>query len=258
MAANAGREAVLSVTGLSKTFRSPRGADVVAVDDVSFEVAAGSCFGLVGESGSGKSTVASLVMGMIRPDAGRIILQGEDITGLRGARARRVFDCAQMVFQNPVGSFDPRHTLGCGVSEGLRNRGVAKKAAEARACEVMGRCGLAPELFDRFPHQVSGGQCQRAAIARALVREPALLICDEATSALDVTVQSQIVDLLEGIRRETGMAQLIICHDMALVQRMCDAVAVMCAGRIVEIGPVQQVIQQPRHDYTRSLIEAVL
>ncbi len=224
MGANADRAPVLSVRGLSKTFRSVRGADVAAVDDVTFDVAAGSCFGLVGESGSGKSTVASLVMGI----------------------------------QNPVGSFDPRHTLGCGVAEGLRNRGMAKKPAEMRARALMQRCGLAPELFERFPHQVSGGQCQRAAIARALVCQPALLICDEATSALDVTVQSQIVELLEGIREETGMAQLIICHDMALVQRMCDTVAVMCAGRIVESGPADQIIAHPRHDYTKSLIEAVL
>ncbi len=258
MGANADRAPVLSVRGLSKTFRSVRGADVAAVDDVTFDVAAGSCFGLVGESGSGKSTVASLVMGMVRPDAGSIVLQGEDVAHLRGRRARLIFDRAQMVFQNPVGSFDPRHTLGCGVAEGLRNRGMAKKPAEMRARALMQRCGLAPELFERFPHQVSGGQCQRAAIARALVCQPALLICDEATSALDVTVQSQIVELLEGIREETGMAQLIICHDMALVQRMCDTVAVMCAGRIVESGPADQIIAHPRHDYTKSLIEAVL
>ena len=163
-----------------------------------------------------------------------------------------------MVFQDPSSSFDPRRTLGQSVTEGLRNAGASKGEALARAVELFERCGLARELLDRYPHQVSGGQCQRAAIARALAAQPALLIADEATSALDVTVQAQVVALLRELNAELGMAVLFICHDLALVQDFCDRVAVMREGRIVEVGLTDQVLSSPADSYTASLIASAL
>ena len=249
-------EPVLEVTDLTKRFERKGRADVVAVDGVSFCVNADECVGLVGGSGSGKSTIAQMVTRLVEPTSGKIVLCGRDVSHVRGAELRAMAKDVQMVFQNPASSFDPRRTLGEGVAESLRNMGMDKPAAKARACELLEQCGLYASMADRYPREVSGGQCQRAAIARALAPDAPLVVCDEATSALDVTVQAQIVNLLKRIRRERGLAMLFICHDLALVQGFCDRVLVMQEGRIVEEGLASEVLIRPRHPYTRLLLES--
>lgn len=248
----------LNVEHLSKTFHGRDGGDLRAVDDVSFDIAAGTCVGLVGESGSGKSTLANLILRFEEPDAGSIRLLGTDITRARGKQAREVYRHVQAVFQNPGQSFDPRRTLGDGIGEGLRNQGVSKREIRSRVEVLLERCGLSPEIAGRYPREVSGGQCQRAAIARALAMSPELLICDEATSALDVTVQQRIVGLLRDVQRQSGMSLLFISHDIALVSQVCERILVMKKGRLVERGSTAEVIGHPRDAYTRSLIDAVL
>ena len=249
---------VLKVDGLCKRFPRKGQPDVVAVSGVSLQVMPGECVGLVGGSGSGKSTVAQMVTRLTEPTEGTIILNGRDVTKARGSELRAMAHDVQMVFQNPVSSFDPRRTLGDGVAESLRNLGVDKKEAMRRAADLLVRCGLPASFVDRYPREVSGGQCQRVAIARALAPSPPLIILDEATSALDVTVQAQIVELLRDIRREQQTAFLFICHDLALVQDFCDRVYVMQSGCIVEDGDVYDVTTNPQHPYTRQLLNAVL
>ena len=222
------------------------------VHGVSFDVLPGEVLGLVGESGCGKSTIAKCVAGFLKPSSGDFVVCEGAAGPARGPHK------VQMVFQNPSSSFDPRRTLGQSVTEGLRTADASKGEALARAVELFERCGLTRELLDRYPHQVSGGQCQRAAIARALAARPALLIADEATSALDVTVQAQVVALLRELNAELGMAVLFICHDLALIQDFCDRVAVMREGRIVEVGLTDQVLSSPADSYTASLIASAL
>lgn len=242
---------VVSLCNLSLSYG--HGKDVrEVVHSVSLHVLPGEVLGLVGESGCGKSTIAKCVAGFLKPSAGDLVVCEGAAEPARGPHK------VQIVFQDPSSSFDPRRTLGQSVSEGLRNAGTPKGEALARAGELFERCGLARELLGRYPHQVSGGQCQRAAIARALAARPALLIADEATSALDVTVQAQVVALLRELNAELGMAVLFICHDLALVQDFCDRVAVMREGRIVEVGPTEQVLSSPSDPYTASLIASAL
>ena len=242
---------VVSLHNLSLSYGHGKDAYEV-VHGVSLDVFPGEVLGLVGESGCGKSTIAKCVAGFSKPSAGDFLVS-ENI-----AEAGRGPHKVQMVFQNPSSSFDPRCTLGQSVTEGLRNGGMSKGEALARAGELFERCGLGRELLGRYPHQVSGGQCQRAAIARAVAARPDLLIADEATSALDVTVQAQVVALLRELNAELGMAVLFICHDLALVQDFCDRVAVMREGRIVEVGPTDQVLSSPVDSYTASLIASAL
>ena len=163
-----------------------------------------------------------------------------------------------MVFQNPVGSFDPRRTLGDGIGESLRNKGMSKVERRKKAAELLEQCGLDASYADRYPHQVSGGQCQRAAIARALAVNPSILICDEATSALDVTVQKQILELLIELKKKENLSFILICHDLALVQACCDRVLVLYHGKTVESGTLDETIDHPKMDYTRKLIDSVL
>ena len=242
---------VVSLCNLSLSYGHGKDAREV-VHGVSLDVLPGEVLGLVGESGCGKSTIAKCVAGFLKPSAGDLVVYEGADEPKRGPRR------VQMVFQDPSSSFDPRRTLGQSVTEGLRNAGAPKGEALARAGELFERCGLARELLGRYPHQVSGGQCQRAAIARALAARPALLIADEATSALDVTVQAQVVTLLRELNAELGMAVLFICHDLALVQDFCDRVAVMREGRIVEIGPTERVLSSPSDPYSASLIASAL
>ena len=251
-------EPVLRIAGLTKRFERKGHDDVVAVDNVSFSIMPGECVGLVGGSGSGKSTIAKLVTRLLEPTDGAIEVLGRDIAHLRGAELRALAKDVQMVFQNPAQSFDPRKTFGHGIAEGMRNFGTGKVEARKRTVELLQRCGLPDGFADRYPREASGGQCQRAAIARALALDPALVILDEATSALDVTVQAQIVELLRDIRSSSETAYLFICHDIALAQGFCDRVLVMQSGRIVEEGPALQVTTAPQHPYTRQLLEAVL
>lgn len=251
-------DVVLEGRLLEKAFRGRDGGRIEAAKGVSFSLRRGECLGIVGASGSGKSTLANMVMRFEEPDGGEILLEGADIARAKGRKLRDSYRSVQMVFQNPVGSFDPRRTLEHSVAEPLRNAGFGRSEARARARELMGRCGLAEELCSRYPNEVSGGQCQRAAISRALAVEPSVLVCDEATSALDVTAQSKIVSLLEELRAETGMAVLFICHDIALVAAACERVIVMDGGEVVEEGPVGQVLSNPCSESTKALVEAVL
>ena len=220
----------------------------------------GECLGIIGESGSGKSTTVNLITRLLDATAGTILLDGEDITGITGKALRAAYRKMQMVFQTPTDSFDPRRTLGDGIGESLRNSGSSRKEAAAETARLLERCGLSADFAARYPHEVSGGQCQRAAIARALAVKPKLLICDEATSALDVTIQKEILELLNTLRREQGTALsiLFICHDISLVQQFCDRVLVMYHGDIVEQGTPDEVICHPQNDYTKRLIDSVL
>ncbi len=247
---------LLTVEHLSKSFPRRDGSRQEAVRDVSFQLEQGETLGIVGGSGSGKSTLARLVTRLIAPDAGRILLAGQDITRLKGRPLRQVQCRMQMVFQSPAGSFDPRQTLVHAVAEPLCCQGMPRRLAVGRARSLLEQCGLPADLADRRPGQVSGGQCQRAAIARALTIGPRLLVCDEATSALDATVQQQILDLLRQLRSQCGLAFLFICHDLAVVQQFCDRVLVLYGGRMVEDGPVAEVLAHPRNAYTRALIDA--
>ena len=248
-------EDLLRATHLRKIFTAADGNDFLAVDDVTFSVGEGEKVAIIGESGSGKTTVAKMVTRLLDATSGSIILEGQDITKASGRKLRQAYGKMQMVFQMPVESFDPRRTLGDGITEGLRNH---KKDAAAECQRLLERCGLEAAFADRYPHEVSGGQCQRAAIARALAIQPKLLILDEATSALDVTVQADILSLLDELQKELKMSYLFISHDIALVQDFCDRVIVMHDGKIVETGTTDEVIRHPQQDYTKKLIDSVL
>ncbi|MBQ2087659.1 MAG: ABC transporter ATP-binding protein [Selenomonas sp.] len=249
---------LLQVAHLKKVFPQKDRPDIVAVDDVSFSLQPGEKLAIIGESGSGKTTVARLIARLTDATEGKIILAGEDITRAGGAQLKKAYAKMQMVFQNPVDSFDPRCTLGDGISESLINHGRSRAQAAAITKKLLAMCELGEEFARRYPHEVSGGQCQRAAIARALAIEPQLLILEEATSALDVTVQAEIMSLLNRLQQERHMAYLFICHDIALVQDFCDRVLVMQAGRVVEAGTAEEVINNPRQAYTRTLLDSVL
>ena len=228
------------------------------VQDVSFELKQGECLGIVGESGSGKSTIARMLTHLEPVTDGQIFLKGKDITHARGKTLRDIYQDIQMVFQMPMESFDPRRTLGDGIGESLRNMGISHRETRERVENLLEKCGLEKEFADRYPHQVSGGQCQRAAIARALAVDPEILICDEATSALDVTVQKQILELLIELKEKENLSFLLICHDLALVQALCDKVLVLYHGKTVEYGSPDEIIDHPKMDYTKRLIESVL
>ena len=246
---------ILQAQSLKKIFTRDGQSGFLAVDGVSFDISAGECVGLIGESGSGKSTVANMIARLLDPTEGRILLDGKDVTN---AEAREIFRTVQMIFQSPQESFDPRRTLGDGIGESLLNVGQSRAEVREKVGRLLEAVGLSPDFAERYPHEASGGQCQRAAIARAIAIGPKLLICDEATSALDVTVQAEIVALLSRLRRERGMACLFICHDIALAQDFCDRLLVMYRGRIVEEGTPDEVVQSPKREYTKMLIESVL
>ena len=248
---------ILKADHLKKVFISGK-KSMTAVDDVSFELERGECLGIVGESGSGKSTIAKMITHLESITEGQVFLKGKDITHARGKDLRETYQNIQMVFQMPMESFDPRCTLGDGIGESLRNMGISRAETRKRVENLLERCGLSKEYADRYPHQVSGGQCQRAAIARALAVDPEILICDEATSALDVTVQKQILELLIELKEKENLSFILICHDLALVQAFCDHVMVLNGGKMVEYGTTEQVIDHPKTDYTRTLIESVL
>ena len=249
---------ILKIDNLTKVFTRKGQPDFTAVNHISFAVEPGQCLGIIGESGSGKSTAVNMITRLIDPTEGQIVLDGQDITRLKGRQLQTAYRKMQMVFQTPTESFDPRHTLGDGVGESLRNFGHSRSTVREQVAQLLEQCGLPPEFAKRYPHQVSGGQCQRAAIARAIAIKPRLLICDEATSALDVTIQTEILALLSDLRRELNLSILFICHDIALVQQFCDWVLVMYKGSIVEEGVPDEVIRNPQNDYTKRLIESIL
>lgn len=241
--------AVLEIRGLKKFF----GGKVV-LDGVNFSVDAGECLGMVGRSGCGKSTAAKIIARLIPPDDGQIFLCGQEITNATGKNLRAAYRNMQMIFQMPEDSFDPRKTLGWSIGEPLKNSGVKNSEVETRVKNLLVEVGLPAEYFSRYPHEVSGGECQRAAIARAISISPKLLICDEATSALDVTVQAQVVALIKNLCREKKIACLFITHDLALLPRIANKVIVMHGGKIVEEGTPEKIIAAPESDFTKELM----
>ena len=251
------KDRVLSIRDLNISFETTAGR-VKAIRGVRMDLFRGETIAIVGESGSGKSTVAKMITHLTEPTAGEIFLMEKDITHARGKNLREIYREMQMIFQTPAESFDPRCTLGDGIGESLRNMGISKKETRNRVEKLLLTCGLTPEYADRYPHQVSGGECQRAAIARALAVEPRVLICDEATSALDVTVQKQIMELLQKLKKENQLSFLFICHDLALVQLFCDRVIVMHDGHVEEEGTPEEIIEHPKTEYTEQLIRSVL
>ena len=236
-----------------------QGGVVRAVDDLSFDLAPGETLGVVGESGSGKSTLARALVGLQPATSGSIRIGDEEMVGATAARWRAQRRAVQFVFQDPLASLDPRMTVGQIIEEPLRALAPELSAA-ARAERVqqwMARVGLSPALRHRYPHEFSGGQCQRVGIARALVVEPRVLICDEPVSALDVSVQAQIINLLADLQRERGLALLFIAHDLAVVRHLAHRVMVMYLGRVMEQAPAERLFSTPRHPYTRALMAAV-
>lgn len=248
---------ILDVKDLTKNFYKNKQL-FTAVNHISFQLRQGECLGLVGESGCGKSTTVKMLTHLLKPDSGEILLEGTEIQHLKGKALKKLYTEIQMVFQIPQDSFDPRRTLGDSIMESMRNHNVSRKEAQNRLGKLLQQVELPPELADRYPNQVSGGQCQRAAMARALAVNPKILICDEATSALDVTVQAQIIELLKRLQQEMDLSILLISHDLALVQHLCDRVLVMYQGNIVEQGTPDRVINAPENDYTKMLIEAAM
>jgi peptide/nickel transport system ATP-binding protein len=229
-----------------------------AVDDISFTVAKGETFGIVGESGSGKSTVARALLRFQEPTAGSVLFDGADLGGLDRAGVATFRRRAQMIFQDPVAALNPRLTVtGC-LDEVLKvHRSSDRTERAARVARLMAMVGLPPSLADRRPRALSGGQCQRVGIARALAVGPELVVADEATAALDVSIQAQILNLLADLKAELGLTMVFISHNLGVVRHICDRVAVMNAGRIVEIGPTAEVLGQPRDPYTQALVAAI-
>jgi peptide/nickel transport system ATP-binding protein len=251
---------VIETRGLEKTYGTAgwfgRGRVVHAARQVELRVHRGETLGVVGESGSGKSTVARCVMRLIDPTAGEILIDGHDIATLTQEKLRPYRSDIQIVFQDPYRSLNPRRTVGQSIVEGPMNYGVPREEALGRARRLMGIVGLQPEALERFPHQFSGGQRQRICIARALAMQPKAIVADEAVSALDVSVQAQVLDLLDEVRREFDLALLFITHDLRVAAQICDRVMVMEHGVVVEEGPTWEVFERPSHPYTRALLEA--
>ncbi|MDF2095685.1 ABC transporter ATP-binding protein [Aquibaculum arenosum] len=256
-------EPILRVEGLRKTFVVARGLftkgrEVAAAQDVSFQIRRGETIGLVGESGSGKSTVGRCIVRLLDADGGAIRFREEvDLNALRGRALAPYRRHVQMVFQDPYASLNPRRKVGRIIAEGPMAHGASRDDAMARARELLALVHLDPSAAERYPHEFSGGQRQRIGIARALALDPELLVADEPVSALDVSVQAQVLDLLEEIKQRLKLAMLFITHDLRVAAQICDRVAVMQRGRIVEYGETRQVFAEPQHDYTRSLLAAV-
>ena len=235
------------------------GGRVQAIDGISFSLARRELLGIVGESGSGKSTVAKLLTGLHTPTSGNIFLDGKDITHAVGKERRTLYTRIQMVFQDAVGSFNPRRTVGAMIGETIcRLCTPDERDTKRRVAELLTEVGLPTSYATRYPHEMSGGECQRAAIARAMAVHPEILVCDEATSALDVSVQAKIIALLLHLQREHGMSLLFISHDLPLVSSIADRVLIMQNGRIVEQGETSRVLREPSEDYTRNLLQAAL
>jgi peptide/nickel transport system ATP-binding protein len=252
---------LLEVCGLNKAYHSgglfARGRNVRAVRDVALELRRGETLGVVGESGSGKSTMARLITRLTEADGGQIRLDGTDILAVPRRRMRPYRKRVQMVFQDPYASLNPRYKVGRLIAEGMIIHGVERRAAYERVHELLELVGLDARVAERYPHEFSGGQRQRIGVARALALDPEILVADEPVSALDVSVQAQVLRLLADIRDRLNLSMLFITHDLRVAAQVCDSIAVMRRGEIVEFGPTEQVFADPRHDYTRELLASV-
>jgi oligopeptide/dipeptide ABC transporter ATP-binding protein len=249
---------VLAVENARVTYDTPRG-EIHPVDDVSLTVQPGETLGLVGESGCGKSTLGRLILRLAQASAGTVSFDGEDLTRASKARMRTLRRTLQVIYQDPRGSLDPKMSIRQIVAEPLKVHRLASSSERGpRADEMLRSVGLDPQLGDRKPAELSGGQQQRVGIGRALITEPKLIVCDEPVSALDVSVQAQVINLLQDLKERTGVAYLFISHNLAVVRHLSDRVAVMYLGRIVEQGPVHDVFARPLHPYSRGLLASVL
>jgi oligopeptide/dipeptide ABC transporter ATP-binding protein len=255
---------LLQVEDLKKYFPIRRGffqrvtSWVRAVENVSFTIKAGKTLGLVGESGCGKTTVARLILKLLEADKGKIIFDGQDITDLSEAEMKPLRKEIQIIFQDPYGSLNPRMTIGQSIAEGLKIAGVDNRSEIRRRLEkLLKMVGMSPAGIDRFPHEFSGGQRQRIGIARALSVEPSLIICDEPISALDVSIQAQIINLLKDLQQQLELSYLFISHDLNVVGYLCDLVAVMYKGHIMEYSPADELFDKPIHPYTHLLLSAI-
>jgi ABC-type oligopeptide transport system ATPase subunit len=250
------KSVLLEAHSLSKFFPHGKGKSVKAVDGVSLRIAPREIFGIVGESGSGKSTLARLLLRLIEPDEGRVILRGENVSAMK---RRELLTCRrfmQMVFQNPLASFNPKLKIGTALREVCTYYKFSISETDKKLENLIAVIGLRDDVLSRRPSELSGGQLQRLAIARALICDPALLIADEPVSALDVSIQAQLLNLFEELRERLSLTMIFISHDMSVIEHLCDRVAVMQHGRIMEEGPVLEVFQNPKDEYTKRLIAA--
>jgi oligopeptide transport system ATP-binding protein len=261
-----GKEVIVQVNGLKKHFPITSGiilqrqvGAVKAVDGVSFNIYRGETLGLVGESGCGKSTTGRTVLQLYKPTEGTVVFEGQELTELPPQDLRKMRKRMQMIFQDPFASLNPRMSVGAIVSEPLRIHKIISNRAEMQEHveALLERVGLNPYYINRYPHEFSGGQRQRIGIARALALRPSFIVADEPISALDVSIQAQVVNLLEELQDELDLTYLFIAHDLSMVRHICDRVAVMYLGKIVEMGPTEEVYENPLHPYTQSLLSAV-
>ena len=251
-------ENILEVKHLKKYFKTARGT-LHAVDDVSFTIEKGKTLGLVGESGSGKSTTGRAMLRLLEPTDGQVIFNGQDITALSSSKMRQMRRDMQIIFQDPFSSLDPKKTVSQTIAEPIIENKILKdkKAIDVRVRELMATVGLAERLVNAYPHELDGGRRQRIGIARALAMEPKFIVCDEPVSALDVSIQAQILNLLQELKEQMGLTFIFITHDLSVVNHFADEIAVMYLGQLIEKAPTEELFDHPVHPYTRALLSAI-